>query len=121
MDMNEAQSAIATLIEMKGYNTLYFAEEGSDFQITVAKDEDEGVIETFVLVVYPFKKDAQVVLTESGVALPDNWEVRDFELKELVEYTVTGSTPESISRFVNDVFTEIFKETPLLHGPTHHQ
>jgi len=121
MGMTEAQTGISKLIGMKGYNTLYFAAEDSDFQITVAKDEYEGVIETFVLVVYPFEKDAQLVLAEHGIALPDKWEVRDFELKEHVEYTVTGSTPETIARFVADVFGNLLKEAPILHGPTHHR
>ena len=121
MDLNAAQSDISTLIGMEGYNTLVFAAEDSDYQITVAKDEYEGELETFVLVVYPFKKDAQLILAEQGIALPKDWEVRDFELKEYIEYTVTGSTPESIAQFVDDVFTKLFKEEPVLHGPTHHQ
>lgn len=121
MDMNEAQSAISTLIGMEGYNTLDFAAEDSDYQITVAKDEYEGVLETFVLVIYPFKKEAQLILTELGIAVPERWEVRDFELKEHIEYTVTGSTPESIAQFVDNVFTKLFKEKPVLHGPTHHR
>lgn len=121
MDIDEARSAISTLIGMAGYNTLYFGEEESDNQITVAKDEYEGALETFVLVIYPFKKDAKLILAEHGIALPENWEVRDFELKEHVEYTVTGSPPESIAQFVADVFTKLFKEEPVLHGPTHHR
>ena len=119
MNTDEAQKEIAALLKMDGYHSIYFAADGSEFQVTVAQDDTEGVSGTFVLVVYPFQEDAYTVLDEHRVSVPPSWEVRDFEIEELVEYTVTGSSAESIAQFVNDVFSNLLREEPVLHGLQH--